>query len=309
MKTKFARAVLVATLLTLAAAPSRAQSVEADVPDTTGRGALYVRGSYGHRFDADLKDAPSGQFSSDDARLELGGSIDFGSVRWVNAFGYGYGHYDVDLERANVDLKANIHSFMLASLVDIDVAKSCNLMVGPVVTQAAEEHADWGEALSYGALIGSVYRPSKELSVGLSLVAMKRIEEGVGITPIPMVNWRFARRWQLYTGITEVGARRGIGGYVGWSFAKNWEAAVGVQFERRRFRLDAADAIGEDKAAPVYARISWEIIRGLTLDATAGAAFAGRVKINDSKDHFKAGSEYDPAPVVGVRLRYAVSGI
>lgn len=303
MKRKLAQMAVVGALLAGSTGASWGQSVEADVPDPGSRGGVYARGSYGHRFDSDLKDTANGEFSSDDARLELGGTADFGSVRWVNAFGYGYAKYDAQV------VDADLHSYMLASVFDFDVAKSCHMTVGPVVTMAGENDADWSHAINYGGLIATTYRASKELSVGLAAVAMRRIGGGVSITPVVNVNWQFARNWHLYTGLTEVAARRGIGGNLGWAFAKGWEASVGMQFERRRFRLEDDDAIGEDRAAPVYARLSWEPITGLAFDATAGAAFGGRVELDGSGDGDRNASKYDPAPLVGLRVRYALSGL
>lgn len=295
-------AALAAAILATSNTGALAQTIDADIPETGVGGSFFVRDSYGHRFDTDMDDV-RGEFSTHDARIELGGTVDFGNVRWANAVGYGFTAYDANL------VDADVHSLMLASIVDFDVAPQWSMMVGPVVGMNAETDADWEDSLSYGALLGTAYRPSKELTLGFALVAMRRIEEGVGLTPIPMVKWTFAPNWQLYTGLTEVAARRGLGGYVGWSFAECWEAAAGLQFERRRFRLDTADAIGEDKSAPAYVRISWEILEGLKLEAMTGITFGGRFKVNDKDDHFRAGSDYDPAPFVGVRLGYAIASL
>jgi hypothetical protein len=285
-----------------------AQTVDApEVESPSAKGSLFVRGGYGHRFESDLDDS-SGDFQTNDARFDVGGTAVFGSgVRWLNIVGYGYNNYDAD------QVDADVYNVTAASILAFPVAPSLHLMAGPLLSFYAEEGADWGDAVSYGGLVGATYRHSPELSIGLATAVMARIEEGVGIAPIPMIDWRFAPQWKLYTGITEVAARRGIGGFVAWSIADNVELAAGAQFERRRFRLEddgaTADYIVEDKSVPVYARLSWQMAESFGLDIYGGAAVGGELELNDKQDDHVGDRKYDPAPIVGARLRLELSGL
>ncbi len=300
MRRHLLRAVL---LVAMSAGPAWSQAIDApEVESPSDNSSFFVRGAYGHRFETDLDDS-NGEFDTNDARGEIGGTAAFdGGVRWLNLLGYGFNNYGSDVA------DSNIHNLNFASIVSFEVGESWRMMVGPLVSVYAEEGADWGDAVSYGGLLGAVYRNSPTFSIGLAVAVMRRIEEGIGIAPIPLIDWRFARNWRLHTGVTEVAARRGIGGFVGWTFANHWEVAAGAQFERRRFRLEdkgiTSDFIVQDKSAPVYARLSWGMADGLALDLYGGVAVAGKIRVSDDDDHFVADDKYDPAPLVGVRLRY-----
>lgn len=285
-----------------------AQSIDTPGLETPGvEGSLFVRGSYGHRFESDFEDL-SGKFETNDARAEVGGTAAFANgVRWANFLSYAYNNYDSD------GLDANVNNLSLASIVGWELNPCWQLMAGPIATFYAESGADWGDSAAYGGLVGATYSESDDWSVGLAVAATKRIEEGVGIMPIPMVRWNFAPQWKLFAGVTEVAARRGVGGYVGWSVAEGIELAAGAQFENRRFRLDddglTSDFIVEDKSVPIYARASWEMIQHLNLDVYAGAIVGGQLELNDPDDHFLGDDSYDATPLVGVRLRYEVAGL
>lgn len=306
MKTKFIIAAFAAMLL--GANEVVAQGVEvSDVESPSETNSFFARTSYAHRFDADI-DGPS-DFATDDVRAELGGTIAFNDrVQWLNFLGYGFTKYDNEFSDANV------HSLSLASILGIGIDDHWSILFGPVVGVAAENDADWDDAVSVGGVLGTTYRASADLKVGLALVAVRRMEEGASLLPIPMVDWRFAPDWQLYTGMTEVAARRGVGGYIAWNFVPPCELSVGAQYEHRRFRLDDGgfvnnDYIMEDRSVPVYVRFSVRIIRGLSADILSGVAFGGELKLNDAKDRFVADASYDPQAILGVRVQYALDGL
>lgn len=300
--------IRIALTVAVLGGPAWAQSIEVpEVESPASEGNFFVRGAYGHRFETEFDDFP-GEFETNDARGEIGGTAAFDSgIRWMNFLGYGYNNYDSDA------VDANVHNLTLASIVDWDLNPCWTMMAGPLASVYAEEGADWGDSMSFGGLLGATYSDNPDLSIGLAVAAMSRIEEGIAITPIPLVRWNFAPAWRLYAGITEVAARKGIGSYVAWAFADSLELAGGVQFEKRRFRLEDkgafSEGIIEDKSIPVYARLSWEMVESLNLDVYAGAAFGGELEINDPDDHFVGDDKYDAAPLVGARLRYEISGL
>ena len=47
-------------------------------------------------------------------------------------------------------------------------------------------------------------------------------------------------------GLTRLGPTNGLGGEVGWKLAKTVELAGGLQYQRRRFRLDKRDEVAQE---------------------------------------------------------------
>lgn len=295
-----------------------AQSIEVqEIDNPSAESGFYVRASYGHRFDAnidevDIKGVPgsnnvpgNGDFSTNDVRGEVGGTIKFSeSIRWANYLGYGFNNYDSDA------INADVNNLTWASLVGWDMDRNWSILFGPVVSAYAQWGADWGKSISAGGVFGTVYHPTRDLSVGLALVTVKRFEDDISLLPVLMTNWNFARDWNLRTGMTEVAARRGIGATVAWSFARDFQLLGGLQFENRRFRQDRGDLIVNDRSLPIFASVQWDIVEGLSLSGELGVAVGGQLKQRDKNDdHTILIADYDAAPILGVRLQYALSGL
>lgn len=300
----------------LLAADVMGQTVEVSGVDSpASSNSIFARIDYGRRNDTDI-DGPD-QLAADDARGEAGGTFVFkNGVRWLNLLGYGYTHYSSEY------INAQVHNLSIASIVGIPLRKSgWTVLVGPTLSFSADEGTNWGDAYSVGGLLGATYTASPDLTVGLAIAASNQIEEGVNILPVPMVNWRFAPQWRLYTGITEVAARRGVGGFVEWNVVGPCDVSVGAQFEHRRFRLDevaglstpfsreGSNYVGEDQSVPLYIRANFRLIDGLSADVLTGAVLGGKMAVSTPHDHFVSDAKYDAAFLFGVRLQYTFDDI
>ena len=89
-----------------------------------------------------------------------------------------------------------------------------------------------------GGLVGFNYQASPDLSLGLLVGVLSQIEDDAILLPIPTANWKFAEKWTLRAGVNRLGPTVGVGGELAWKFAKTVELAGGIQFQKRRFRLD-----------------------------------------------------------------------
>ena len=73
-----------------------------------------------------------------------------------------------------------------------------------------------------------------------------------------------------------------------------------------RFRLDkngpVPGGIGENDGWPVYARLSWKLLRNLGLDFYGGAIFGGKLRLDDAGGHEINSISYNTAPLMGITL-------
>jgi hypothetical protein len=61
--------------------------------------------------------------------------------------------------------------------------------------------------------------------------------------------------------------------------------------------------IGENSSWPVYARLSRKLGSDLYLDLYGGAAFGGKMKLQDSNGNDIRSIDYNTTPLIGLNLR------
>lgn len=286
--------------------------------------AFRLSAAYAHRFEADLDKA--GRFSTDTVRAEFLSNTAFSqSLYWDNLVAYEFNYYDftntqqVPLGGGGFafggDPWNDIHLLTYIPSLRWKVDKQWTVFGGPVLQVAAESGADFGDGVSGGGIIGTVWTRDSNLSVGGAIAAVSRIEDKLGLAPIPLVNWRFGNGWALRSGVPDFGARRGFGVELGWG-TQGYEIAGGVQYQRRRFRLDddskgPRDGVGQESSAPVYAKFTYKMSKEANLELFGGVSLAGELKIEDRNGHgnqlpaaFDNKQEFDPAPILGTRLNF-----
>ncbi len=136
---------------------------------------------------------------------------------------------------------------------------------------------------------------------------MSQIEDSVALMPIPQLDWRFADRWKLHVGLTNLGYT-GVGPELSYSPAKSWQIALGASYQTRRYRLDdhsgISNGVGEETSAPIFTSLRWHPHPQATLDLFAGVAVAGHVRLENQTGDKVASSDYDPAPILGLRGQF-----
>ena len=276
--------------------------------------------AYAHRFEADLDEA--GKFSTDTTRIEFASQTPFGrALSWDNMVAYEFNHYKFTNTNGNNsaggDPWKDVHLLTYIPTLRWNIDKQWSVFGGPVLQVAAESGADFGDGVSGGALVGFLWRRDSNLSVGGAIAAISRIEDTVGLAPIPLVMWRFAEGWTLRSGVPDFGARRGFGLELGWG-TQSFEIAGGAQFQRRRFRLDdddtpgPHDGVGQETSAPVYAKLTFKMGKDAGIDLFAGVSLAGELKVEDDNGHAESlrqvgidpKQDFDPAPVIGARANF-----
>lgn len=181
-----------------------------------------------------------------------------------------------------------------------------SLFGGPTVGVLGESGADLSDSITYGGMLGVRKRVSPNFSIGLGVIAVTGIEEGVSALPLVFVDWKISERVHIRNGRPQPGLRGTAGAEIDWEFAPRWVLAGGFAFDRRRFRLDdegiAPDGVAENSAFPVYARGSYQFNDQWSFGAMAGVLLGGQLTIEDEDGHKIGETDYDTAPFFGINL-------
>ena len=184
------------------------------------------------------------------------------------------------------------------------VGENWNILAGPLVQYAGEQGADFDKSLMYGGIIAASYRASRNFAIGFGAGVFYRLEE-TRVFPALIVSWKITDRLRLGNSY-RVGPAGPAGLELGYMLDESWELAVGGGYRSLRFRLDkdgpVPGGIGENNNWPVYVRLGGKLARNINLDVYVGAAFGGKLELEDRHGNDINSVSYNTAPMVGFTL-------
>lgn len=184
------------------------------------------------------------------------------------------------------------------------LAENWGLHVGPVVQYSGERGADFGDSLIYGGMIAATYRASRNFTIGFGAGVFYRLEETRAF-PSLFVSWKITDRLHLGNSY-RLGPAGPAGLELTYVIDKNWQLGAGGGYRSSRFRLDSTgpipSGIGENDSWPVYVRLSRRLWQTVHIDLYGGAAFSGKLRLDDSGGHEINSVSYNTAPLVGLNL-------
>lgn len=258
---------------------------------------------FGYRASADIDDSGDAEFSETAFSVRGGPSFKIGEDVNLAAFGsYRYSHYD--FVGVGADPFENIHTFRLAPVFSYQL-NEWTIYGGPGIAFSAEEGADWGKSFTGGGLAGVNYKYSDQLSFGGGLAIFSQIEDNARLIPIITVNWDFADQWKLRVGFTEVAAQGGIGAEVTYDLNDQVQLGGGLQFQRKRFRIDAGDGVAEDSSLPIYVKAGYKLTPTATIEGLIGINLGGTLLIEDDDGQEVFEEDYDPSVIFGLRAVFS----
>ena len=179
-----------------------------------------------------------------------------------------------------------------------------SLFAAPVVQYAGEDGAKFSDSLLYGGVAGALYRLSSTFMIGLGAGVFYRLEE-TSFFPALIFSWKITDRLRLGNSF-RTGPSGPAGLELAYTIDRNWEAAIAGGFRTYRFRLDdhgpVPDGIGQTDSFPVFARLSRRLPWHLRADLYAGAAFGGKLRLEDSNGHEIDHASYNTAPLAGFAI-------
>lgn len=257
---------------------------------------------YGYQANTDVKKS-SGDFQRNSFRAGLNTEIDLGDgFKLNNILAYEYHNYT--FSGSSAFQWESINRFVYAPLFRWEASESWTVLAAPVVQWTGESGADIKDAFTGGALVGFNYQASPDLSLGLLVGALSQIEDDAIIVPIPTVNWRFAKKWILRAGLNRLGPTVGVGGELAWKFAKTVELAGGIQFQRRRFRLDKNDRVGEETLAPIYGKVTWSMSPQTNVEFFGSVVTNGNLRLENKNGNKISDKDYESTAFFGGRLHF-----
>jgi hypothetical protein len=249
-------------------------------------------------------------------RFDLGEKTNFFAMGTYTLHGYDFsGNGGASPNAANVYQWDSVHRLVLAGMFGYQVDDRWRLVGGGLFRSWGENGADYGDSISGGLLAGFDYRSSDTLTFGLLVGAFSRLEDGVGLLPVPTVDWKFADAWKLHVGLVQV-MDPGVGADLTWQLEDNLSLGAGFAFQSREFRLrDKTRAggrpgrptrfddngIGQETEIPVFASLRWRPTPKSQIDLQGGVAINGNIRVEDSDGDRIADDDYDPAGFLALK--------
>lgn len=196
-----------------------------------------------------------------------------------------------------------IDTLTLVSLLQYHIDDKWSVYGGPIVRVSAESGANFSKGWSGGGAAACNYRVNDTLTVGGGFVAVSQIEDDPLILPIVTVNWRFADEWKLLVGFNDL-ATAGYGAQVTYDMGDFWTFGFGGQFHKSRFRLDTADAIGQETAFIMSLSATYKFSDAIAATGYVGMATGGQLRVENSGGKHGVESDYDSTPIVGGKVSF-----
>ena len=291
--------VIIGLIFVITTANAQVAVVEVNPKPTTKPVDLNV--GLGHLNETDLKKS-GGDYSRFSLRAGLNAEYPLADT-WKLEHIFGYEWHNYDFSNSSPFQWNNIHRFAYAPLFKWQANQEWTVLAAPFLQWVGESGADITDAFSGGGLVGANWVSSPDLSVGLLFGIISQIEDDPLIAPIPLVNWRFAPKWVLRVGPNYLGPTVGLGGEVGWEYAKTFELVTGIQFQRRRFRLDRADQVGQETVLPLFVKWNWMLPLG-RIEFFGSLATNGNLRLENKNGNKITDKDYESAFFWGGKVHF-----
>jgi hypothetical protein len=204
----------------------------------------------------------------------------------------------------NLKTLKNLQSLGLGTRIMYSINEDWRVVIIPSIESSAESDADLGDSLIYGGILSASYRVNPDLMIGAGVGIFNRLEE-ISYFPLVVINWKISEHLRLSNPFSG-----GPTGPAGLEFSyildKSWEIACGGAYRSFRFRLNdegiGRNGIFQEKAVPVWGRVTWRSESQVNVDLNAGAFLSGKLKIEDQDGHQINEDHYDVAPFVAVSV-------
>jgi len=306
------------TLALLTSGSAFAQGVDAMITEShhqTGD-ATGVEVQYGHLFESDTDNG--GNITRDSASLNINHRMRISENTGVTlAGGYQLSAYDFSgapSPGTGGFQWDDVHEMRIVGLFDFKIDERWSIIAGGAVFSHVEGGADFDEGLTAGAAVGFNYKASENLKLGILIGAASGIEDSATLFPIPRVDWRFGERWRWRIDMFSAFGGRGVGTELSVKATDNLEIAIGIQRQRKRYRLDDHtvllpggttpfynnNGVGEESSVPVFVRLGFSPSPNFQLDVRAGVAVNGELRSETRTGTRIESDQFDATPIIGI---------
>ncbi|MEE8125948.1 MAG: hypothetical protein V3T42_09060 [Nitrospirales bacterium] len=287
-------------LFVLVGSLSAQVSIVSIEPETISKGFRFYSG-YGHLFKTDLD--RKGNFSRDGFRFLFNGEVEFTpNFRLVNIASYDFNHYD--FSSSSRFQWNDIHFANYVPLFTWKADEQWTILAAPIVRLNLEGDTKVKDSVRGGGGVGFIYSSSPTLTLGLILGVMDQIEDDVQFLPIPLIRWQFADSWTFRTAVSNLGGQNGLGAEVAWQWTPKVEMVGGAAFQRRRFRLNTNEQVGQETLIPIYGKLSLGIHPQGKLELFVGVAAGGELRLENKNGNKIREEDYDATAMLGAQLDF-----
>ena len=292
-------------LLVLLVNPAALFAQMIDLMEATGGSRFWASAASSYQFKSDA--TGGGDFSVSRYSLMVGGAAPVDDrIRLGLSVSYDFEDYDISNLKGFPAANPwnEIDRVGLGAGLTYKLSENWGLRFGSIVQYAGERGADFGDSLMYGGLVSASYRVSRDFLVGFGAGVFYRLEE-TRVFPSFLISWKITDRLRLGNSY-RLGPMGPAGLELTYTFDKNWQVGAGGGYRSSRFRLDSngpvPGGIGNNDNWPVYGRLSRRLWQTVSIDLFGGAAFAGKLRLDDRGGHEINSVTYNTTPLLGVSL-------
>lgn len=246
------------------------------------------------------------------ANLDNGGDVSvsryFVQVDLYRIFGVHYNLHDYSFSDRALLMNGKTLDKMHALGLDISLMfklhEKWNLYLIPSIEFSGESGAEWSNSLIYGGIVAAVHKVNPDFSIGAGVGVFNRLEE-LRAFPMIVIDWKITEKLRLSNPFS--GGPSGPAGLeLSYEINDNWETGFGGAYRSFRYRLSdegiVSKGIFQDRSVPVWGRLSWKNGPHVTIDFSAGAFVAGRMKIENEEGNDITEDNYDAAPFIALTV-------
>ncbi len=258
--------------------------------------------SYGYLAHSDFKKS-GGDFNRNSFGVRLHAEFSFTQEFTLkNIMAYEY--HDYTFSNSSPFQWDDMNRLVYVPLFQWEWSRSWTLMVAPFIQAMLEDGAQVDDAITGGAAVGFNWTSGPDLSLGLLIGAISQIEDDAIVVPIPLINWRMAHHWVLRVGPQHLGPTPGIGGEVAWQLTKELELSSGIQFQRRRFRLDLQSQVAQETVVPIFVKGKWWMFSQGSLEVFASLTTGGELRVENRNGNKITDKDYGNTAYLGGKLNF-----
>ena len=180
-----------------------------------------------------------------------------------------------------------------------------SLILGGAIQSGMEDGADFGDSLTYAGLIGTQYKASDSLTLGVGIAVSSRLEDNVRVIPVPLIEWKIDERWRL--GTWDMGYE-GMGYALTYAASDELTLGLAAGYQSRSFRLNedgpVPDGVARDRSIPVGVVLAWKPSKQFDLRGFAGANFGAEYEVLDAGGSQVGEDQSDPALSFGISASF-----
>lgn len=241
--------------------------------------------SYLYRFDTPLGDRNEFSFY----RLHINSNWKKRireSFNITSGLSYDFSEYSLSesLKHHLGDLWSEVQSLNVSLGMLIDLAGNWKLFVAPSAGLAGETGAEIDESFTYGGLLWTSYRLLPSLTFGLGAGVFRKLDS-ISAFPVFIFDWKISDNLRI-SNPSQLSPAGSAGLEISYSI-RAITLAAGGGYESNRFRLNdhgkLAGGVVEDRAFPLWVRLSAKASRSFALGLYGGLMKNGELTVEDRK--------------------------